>query len=168
MSRKPHLSFVVAMDSNRLIGAHDGLPWRLPDDMKFFKAITMGKPVIMGRKTYESIPAAFRPLTGRKNIIVTGDKTYQAEGCIVAHSIEEALAAAGEVAEIIVGGGAEVYRQLLPQADRIYLTLVEGQFKGDVYFPQFDMREWREVAREIHEPDERHPYRFNWIILERC
>jgi dihydrofolate reductase len=168
MSQKPRLSFVVAMDSNRLIGAHHTLPWRLPDDMKFFKAITMGKPVIMGRKTYESIPAPFRPLAGRKNIVVTRDKTYQAEGCIVAHSVEEALAAAGEVEEIIVGGGAEVYRQLLPQADRIYLTLVEGQFKGDVYFPQFDLSKWREVSREVHEPDERHPYRFNWIILERC
>ena len=102
------IAMVVAMDQNRLIGADNGLPWRLPDDMQWFVQQTMGKPIIMGRKTYESIPAKFRPLKGRHNIVLTRDHSYEAPGATVVHTVEEALATAGDVEEIIIGGGANV------------------------------------------------------------
>ncbi|HEX6385847.1 MAG TPA: dihydrofolate reductase, partial [Anaerolineae bacterium] len=162
-----HISFVVAMDRNRVIGVGGRLPWRLPDDMKWFKEVTMGKPVIMGRKTYDSIPNRFKPLAGRHNIVLTRNRDYRAEGATVVHSVEEALAATGDADEIMIGGGAQLYEALLPQADRLYLTLVDGTFEGDTYFPELDMREWRERYRQDHDPDERHLYRFTWLILER-
>jgi len=161
------ISFVVAMDRNRVIGVDGRLPWRLPDDMKWFKEVTMGKPVIMGRKTYDSIPERFKPLAGRHNIVVTRNQNYQVEGATVVHSIDEALAAAGDAAEIIIGGGAQLYEALLLQAGRLYLTLVDDAFAGDAYFPELDMSQWRERYRQAHEPDERHPHRFTWLILER-
>jgi dihydrofolate reductase len=164
---KRWLSMIVAMDKNRLIGAGGGLPWRLPDDMKWFVDKTMGKPVIMGRKTYDSIPPRFKPLKGRHNIVVTHNPEYKAPGCTVVGSLTEALTAVGKAEEIIIGGGAHLYEQFLPQANRLYLTLVEGEFNGDVYFPAFDLAEWHEVYHEIHDIDERHPYRFTWMILER-
>ena len=135
---EPALAIVVAMDQNRLIGADNGLPWRLPDDMQWFVQQTMGKPVIMGRKTYESIPAKFRPLKGRHNIVLTRDCSYAAPGATVVHSVKEALAAAGDADEIIIGGGANLYAQLLPQTTRLYLTLVEAELAGDAYFPQIE------------------------------
>lgn len=104
MSERPIISFVVAMDERGLIGRNNGLPWRLPDDMRWFREVTMGKPVVMGRKTYESIPARFRPLVGRHNIIITRNRDYRAEGATVVHSMEEALAAAGDVEEVMIGG----------------------------------------------------------------
>lgn len=155
------------MDSSRLIGKDGRLPWHLPDDMKWFKDVTMGKPVIMGRKTYESIPDRFRPLSGRHNIVVTRNRAYRAEGATVGHSVEEALAAAGDVEEVMVAGGASLYQALLPRADRLYLTLVQGSFEGDVYFPEFDVTAWNETWRRDHEADDRHPYPFSWLILER-
>ncbi len=127
----------------------------------------MGKPVVMGRKTYESIPARFRPLPGRHNIIITRNRDYQAEGATVVHSMEEALAAAGDVEEVMIGGGAEVFRAFLDTADRLYLTLIEGSFSGDAYFPEFDRGEWQETFAQTHEPDEQHTHRFRWLILER-
>jgi dihydrofolate reductase len=170
MSKRPIISFVVAMDEHGLIGREDRLPWRLPDDMRWFREVTMGKPVIMGRKTYETIPARFRPLVGRHNIVVTRNREYQAEGATVVHSIEEALAAAGDVGdveEIIIGGGAELYAASLATADRLYMTLVEGSFTGDAYFPPFEVNDWQEVYAQSHEPDEQHSHRFRWLILER-
>ncbi|MFQ5398929.1 MAG: dihydrofolate reductase [Anaerolineae bacterium] len=161
------LSLIVAMDANRLIGADGRLPWRLPDDMRWFRRITMGKPVIMGRKTYESLPTQFRPLPGRDNIVVTRNRAYQAEGAAVVHSAADALAAAGDVKEVIVAGGATLYEQMLPQSVRLYLTLIDAAFAGDTYFPEIDWSEWREVSREVHEVDGRHPYRFHWLVLER-
>lgn len=161
------ISFVVAMDENGVIGVNGRIPWRLPDDMKWFRDVTMGKPVIMGRKTYESIPAKFRPLPGRHNIVVTRQPDYTAPGATVVHGIAEALRAAGDVDEIIVGGGGELYRLLLPQADRLYLTLVEGQFHGDAFFPSIDLAEWEERFRQHHSSDERHPHAFTWIVLQR-
>ena len=161
------ISFVVAMDRNRVIGVDGRLPWRLPDDMKWFKEVTMGKPVIMGRKTYESIPDRFKPLAGRHNIVITHNRNYRAEGATVVHSVDEALAAAADAGEIIIGGGAQLYEALLPQAGRLYLTLVDGAFAGDAYFPELDLDQWREIYHQDHQPDKRHPYSFTWLILER-
>lgn len=161
------LAMVVALDKNRLIGADNGLPWRLPDDMQWFVDKTMGKPVLMGRKTYQSIPAKFRPLRGRHNIVLTRDPLYQPPGATVVHSIEDALEAAGDVEEIIIGGGANLYAQLLPQTRRLYLTLIEAELEGDAFFPEFEGYAWRETFRHYHPADERHPFAFTWIILER-
>lgn len=167
MFKRPIISFVVAMDEQGLIGRNDGLPWRLPDDMRWFREVTMGKPVVMGRKTYESIPAKFRPLPGRHNIIITRNRDFRAEGATVVHSVEEALAAAGDVEEVMIGGGAEVFRAFLDTADRLYLTRIEAVYDGDTYFPHFDADEWVEVFSQTHPHDERHEHPFRWIILER-
>jgi dihydrofolate reductase len=143
------------------------LPWHLPDDMKRFKELTMGKPVVMGRKTYESIPQKFRPLAGRHNIVITRDEAYQEPGCTVVHSIDQALVAAGDCEEIMVGGGAQLYRQMLPLAQRLYLTIIDAAFQGDAYFPHLELSEWQEISREEHKPDDRNPYRYRFITLER-
>jgi dihydrofolate reductase len=161
------LSIVVAMDKNRLIGADNGLPWRLPDDMGWFVEKTMGKPVIMGRKTYESIPLKFRPLKGRHNIVLTRNHCYEASGATAVSSIAAALEAAGDVPEIIIGGGANLYAQLLPQANRLYLTLIDGEFSGDAFFPKIDWTAWQETFRQHHPADERHAHPFTWLILDR-
>lgn len=164
---KQTLAMVVAMDKNCLIGVGNGLPWRLPDDMVWFVQQTMGKPVIMGCKTYESIPAKFRPLKGRHNIVLTRDRSYDAPGATIVHSVEDALAAAGDVEEIIIGGGANLYAQLLPQTTRLYLTLVDAELEGDAYFPEIEWSAWRETFRQDHPADERHTFAFTWLILER-
>jgi dihydrofolate reductase len=152
------------MDRNRLIGAGDGLPWRLPADMKYFKSVTMGKPVIMGRKTYETIG---KPLKGRHNIVLTRDVAYRAPGCTVVHSPQAALLAAGDAAEVMIIGGAEVYRRFLPKADRLYLTCIEAEFDGDTYFPQIASEHWQTVWEERHDADEQNPHPFRFTILER-
>ena len=148
---KPRIAFVVAVARNGVIGREGGLPWRISSDLKRFKAITMGKPVIMGRKTWESLPR--RPLPGRLNIVVTRDRHYRAEGAVVTASVGEALAQARrtEADEICVIGGAEIFRQMLPEADRLYLTEVDLAPEGDVVLPPLDEKAWRETAREIHE-----------------
>jgi dihydrofolate reductase len=168
-SHKPPIAFVVAMSQNRVIGIDNGLPWRLPADMKWFVEVTMGKPVIMGRKTYDSIPARFRPLRGRHNIVVTRNRDYVAPGATVVYSIEEALdvAAARKPAEIIIGGGAVLYEALLPQAGRLYLTLIDAEVEGDAFFPPLDWSEWQETYRQPHKADEQHAYSFIWLILDR-
>lgn len=155
------------MDRNGLIGAGDHLPWRLPDDMRRFREITMGKPVLMGRKTYESIPPRFRPLPGRTNIVLTHQTTYDAPGCTVVHSLPQALSAASGHEELMVIGGALLYEQLLPQADRIYLTLVDGEFEGDVFFPVLDETDWQEIEREEHGRDGRDAATFTFLVLAR-
>lgn len=155
------------MDRRRLIGAGDGLPWRLPADMRRFKAITMGHTVLMGRKTYESIPEKFRPLAGRTNIVLTSQEGYEAPGCIVVHSVPEALAAAAAEDELMVIGGARLFAELLPLVDRLYLTEIDGEYSGDVYFPEFDRTAWREAAREEYAPDAEHDSPFAFLVLER-
>jgi dihydrofolate reductase len=161
------ISFVVAMDKKRLIGSGNALPWRLPKDVKRFRDVTMGHPVIMGRKTYESIPIKFRPLPGRHNIVLTGNRDYSPGGCTVVHSMDEALAAAGDVDEVMIGGGAELYAQLLSKVHRIYLTTVDGTFDGDVYFPEIDWAGWTEVHREEHPADAENPFDTTYLILSR-
>jgi dihydrofolate reductase len=158
------IAIVVAMADNRVIGCDNRLPWHLPADLRHFKQVTVGKPVLMGRKTHESIG---RPLPERTNIVVTRDRSYEAPGCIVVHSIESALKAAGDREEVMVIGGTDFYRQLLPKADRIYLTLVHADFEGDARFPEIDEREWREVERMDCVPDEKNPWPYSFIRLER-
>lgn len=158
------ISLITAMGNNRVIGINNTLPWRLPADLKHFRKITMGKPILMGRKTYESIG---KPLPGRTNIIITHDRDYQAPGCVVTHTIDEALAAATNSEEIMVIGGASFYEQLLPRAQRLYLTLIHEDFAGDAWFPAFDHAEWSEVEHADCEPDETNPYHYSFVVLER-
>jgi len=161
----PRISLIAAMADNRVIGIANKLPWKLPADMQWFRAQTMGKPIVMGRKTFESFGA--KPLPGRTNIIVTSDVNYCAEGCIVTHSIEAALQFAGDVPEVMIIGGASFYAQMLPRANRMYLTQVHHSFDGDSWFPKFDIRQWREVERIERAADEKNPYSCTFLVLER-
>ena len=158
------LSLIVAMARNRVIGLANRLPWHLPADLQFFKRTTLGKPILMGRRTFESLG---RPLPGRTNIVLTGRPDYQTQGCIVVHSLTKALAAAGPADEVMVIGGASLYTQTLARAERIYLTLVEAEPQGDVWFPELERGAWREVWREDHPADAQHAYPFSFILLER-
>ena len=142
------VAFVVAVSRNGVIGRNGGLPWHISTDLKRFKAITMGKPLIMGRKTWESLPK--KPLPGRPNIVITRQKNYRAEGASVVSDIPSALAAAGQVEEICVIGGGEIFDMFLAQTDRIYLTEVDLEVDGDTFFPPIDPAQWTETAREIH------------------
>jgi dihydrofolate reductase len=158
------ISIVVAMAANRVIGRDNQLPWHLPADLRHFKQLTMGKPILMGRKTHESIG---RSLPGRTNIVITRDEGYSAEGCVVVHSIEAAMEAAGTADEIMVIGGAEFYRQVFPYTDAIYLTLIHEDFEGDTLFPELSDSEWREVERTACEADEKNPHRYSFVRLDR-
>lgn len=157
------ISLVVAMSRNRVIGLNNRLPWRLPEDLKYFRALTWGKPIVMGRRTHDSIG---RPLPGRRNIVVTRNAGYQAEGCTVVHDLEAAWKAA-DAEEVMVIGGAELYAQTLHSADRLYLTLVDADFEGDAYFPDYDDDQWEERERHCHEPDSNNPYRYCYLTLAR-
>lgn len=160
----PILSLVVAVARNGAIGIDGGLPWRLPGDLAFFKKVTMGKPILMGRKTWESLPR--KPLPGRPNLIVTRDPAYVAEGGAVFSDIDAALAHVGSVGEVAVIGGAELYRQTLDRADRIYLTEVDAAPDADTFFPEFDRTAWTETWSEPGPPAPDGPdYRF--VLLER-
>lgn len=157
---------IAALDEAGVIGYEGSVPWRLPADMRWFREQTMGKPVIMGRRTYESIG---RPLPGRHNIVVTRQRGYEAPGCEVVASPAAALAAAAALQpdEIVVIGGAALYAALLPQASRLYLTYVAGSFPGDTFFPGIDKNEWRTVAETSHPADGQHSVPFSMAILER-
>lgn len=157
------ISLISAMGRNRVIGINNTLPWRLPADLKHFKQITLGKPVLMGRKTYESIG---KPLPGRTNIIISRDSDYQVPGCIVVHSIDAALAAADHN-EVMVIGGAALYEQMLPRADRLYLTLIDEDFKGDAWFPEINYAQWQERERFDHAPDVANAYHYSFLMLQR-
>lgn len=162
----PRLSAIVAMAENRVIGINNQLPWKLPADLKHFKNITTGHPILMGRKTYESIG---RPLPNRMNIIMTRDRHYQANGCHVVTGIDEALqlAAHENKNEIFVIGGAEVYKQLLPQIDRLYLTIVHHPFEGDAYFPALNQVDWQEISHEKHTADADNPYGYSFLVWDK-
>jgi dihydrofolate reductase len=170
MHNEPIIALVVAMGDNRAIGRGGGLPWRLSSDMRYFRRVTMGKPILMGRRTYDSLP---RVLDGRLNIVLTRDTAFAAPGAVVAHDLEQALVVArGEAkrtgaGEIMVIGGAEVFRAILPQADRIYLTEVKATPDADTWFPELDRREWREVSRENHAPGPKDDHAFSFVVLER-
>lgn len=160
---KPDISLVVAMDRNRVIGRDNGLPWRLPNDLRHFKRLTVGKIVLMGRKTWESLG---RPLPDRENWILTRDADYLASGASVFRSLNDALQIADD-RELMVIGGSELFAQTLPLARRIHLTEVHSEVAGDTWFPQFDRTAWREVAREDHLADEKHAYAYSFVTLER-
>ena len=158
------LSIIVDMDRNRVIGKNDNLPWHISSDLKNFKKITMGKPIIMGRKTHESIG---RPLPGRENIILTRDKNYQADGCTVLHSLEDIFEYCKNVDEIMITGGSEIYKQSLEQASRLYLTEVHTEIEGDTFFPEFDLNQWTEISREAFKADEKNEFDYSFVILKR-
>ena len=158
------LSIIVAAAANGVIGRDNQLPWHLPADLRHFKQTTMGKPILMGRKTWESIG---RPLPGRTNIVITRDSDYSAAGCVVVNSIDAAMEAAGSQDEIMVIGGAELYRQVLPRTDSVYLTRIHEDFEGDTVFPELNTSEWREVERADQQPDENNPHDYSFIRLDR-
>lgn len=158
------ISAVVAMSENRVIGNGNKLPWHLPADLKHFKAVTMDKPVLMGRKTYDSIG---HPLPGRCNIVITRDSDFQAAGCVVANSIDCALKAAAYSEEVCIIGGSLLYEQMLPRIEQIYMTIVHHDFPGDAFFPELDKQAWREVSREDHPADEKNAYAYSFLLLER-
>jgi len=159
------ISMIAAMTDARVIGIENRLPWKLPNDMKWFRQHTLGKPIIMGRKTFESFGS--KPLPDRTNIIITRDESYHANGSVVVHSIEEALQAAGEVNEVMIIGGASFYEQMLPRADRLYLTFVHADVQGDAWFPEIDFSQWQEVEHIDNEADEKNPLAHSFVILER-
>lgn len=156
---------IAAMTEDRVIGIENTLPWKLPNDMKWFRQNTLGKPIVMGRKTFESFGA--KPLPGRTNIIITRDQSYQAEDSIVVYSIEEALKTAGDVDEVMIIGGASFYEQMLPKSDRLYLTFVEADLEGDAWFPELDLNDWNEVESIHHEKDEKNAYPHRFVIFDR-
>ncbi|RMH59925.1 MAG: type 3 dihydrofolate reductase [Zetaproteobacteria bacterium] len=157
------VSLIWAQDEQGVIGRGNALPWHLPADMQWFRRQTLGKPLLMGRRTFESIG---RPLPGRLNIVLSRTSAGL-EGCQLARSLAEALEIAGAARELMVMGGAQVYAQALPHATRLYMTLVHGRFQGDVYFPPFDRRAWRVVAREEHNADQCNAWPCSFMILER-
>lgn len=164
------LSIIVARAENGVIGRDNGLPWRLPEDLKYFKRTTMGHPIIMGRKTYESIG---KPLPGRTNIVVTRQADWHAEGVVVANSVEQALMRGEEVAladgvsEIMIIGGEQFYRAVLPISSRLYLTEVHASVDGDAYFPSFDPSQWNEVRRVSYAADSANPYPYSFVVLDK-
>lgn len=163
----PIVTFVVAIAENGVIGRDGKLPWRIPEDMKWFRARTEGRPLIMGRKTWESLPK--RPLPGRTNIVVTRDSSYKAEGAVVVTSLAAAIdVAAGEAPEeIAVIGGAEIYRAAMPFVRRIYLTSVHGEIEGDTYFPAIDRSDWNETIVGVYPSSAERPIGYSFIILDK-
>ncbi len=165
------LALIVAAAENGVIGRNNALPWRLPEDLRYFKRVTMGKPIIMGRKTFESIG---KPLPGRTNIVITRNPAFHAEGVNVVSSLEAALELAQHIAlidgaqEVVVIGGAEIYQAALPQADRLYLTEVHASVEGDAVLPAIDWSQWREVSRERHAAQPPNDYDYSFVCYERA
>ena len=162
------VALIVAVSQNNVIGRDNELPWHLPEDLQYFKSVTMGKPILMGRKTYDSIG---RPLPGRTNIVITRDPGWAAEGVVVVNSLEDAISAGAEACkaadsdEVMVIGGAQIYRDCLPIAEKLYLTKVEAEVDGDAFFPKIDMDQWHKISEKAPKAVDKHPYRF--LILER-
>lgn len=169
---RPRVAMAMAMDRNRLIGKDDGMPWHVPGEQAHFKALTLGKPIVMGRRTHESIG---RPLPGRTNIVVTRNPDWRAEGVVVAHSLDAALERGRDVAtaagtraeELVVIGGAALCRDAMSLTERLYLTVIDAAFDGDTWLDAFDEDDWREVAREEPDPATSGGYRIAYRVLER-
>ncbi len=162
------ISLIAAMGRNRVIGNKGKLPWHMPADLEYYKSKIKGKTVVMGRKTFDSM--GNKPLPNRTNIIITRDQNYKVEDALVVHSAEEAIKEAEKInpnQELMVIGGSEIYKEFLPRANRIYLTIIEGEFKGDAFFPEYDITEWKEVSYEEHERDKDNPYDYRFVVLER-
>lgn len=160
------VSVIVAMTADRVIGKDNGLPWRIPGDLKYFKAVTMGKPIVMGRKTFQSLP--FGPLPGRTNIVVTRDETFAADGIEIRHSLDAAIAFAKDIAidEVMIMGGAQIYGQALGLADRLYITKVQTKVEGDAWFPDIDWGQWDESFCQDHAADGDIPAH-SFVVLDR-
>jgi len=158
------LSIIVAMARNRTIGVNNTLPWRCPEDLKHFKALTMGHHMIMGRKTFDSIG---KPLPGRTTVVVTRDKNLHIEGCLMAHSIQDAIKACAHDVEIFIVGGADIYAQSLTLADTLYITEIQQDVEGDAHFPQFDSGTWREVSREVCTQEIPQPLEYHFVTYQR-
>ena len=160
----PRICLIAAMAANRVIGRNNALPWNLPADLKRFKTLTMGHPVVMGRRTYQSIG---KPLPGRHNLVITRNHDFSAPGCDVVHSLDAALAACRGAPEIFIIGGAELYRESLPRAHCLEFTEISAEFEGDATFPEFSLAQWRETAREIHSDEGGNPFRYDFVRYER-
>jgi dihydrofolate reductase len=159
------ISVIAAMARNRTIGRDNAMPWRLPEDLKRFRRLTIGHAVIMGRKTFESIGT---PLTGRHNIVISRSRDWSSPGCTVVHTLEGALAAAGDSREAFVIGGAQIYALALPRAQRLHMTEIERDFEGDAFFPEFDRSLWREVSRERRTSDSDASFDYAFVDYERA
>lgn len=157
------ISLIVAMSQNHVIGKNSDLPWHISEDLKWFKKNTLGKPVIMGRKTFATLD---KPLPGRHNIVITSDQGYHVDGATVTHSLEEALDAAGEADEVMICGGASIYKQALPLVDKMYITLIYHDFEGDTFFPEYDDSQWEEIER-LDRYQEHDEYDYSFLIFER-
>lgn len=163
------ISLIAAMSKNRVIGRDNDLPWKLPDDMKFFQRTTRGHIVIMGRKNYDSLPPSYKPLPNRTNVILTRQAEFNAEDCVVFGNLEDALEYSrneGEQEAFVIGGG-QIYEQALEKSDRIYLTEIEAEIDGDTFFPKLSS-DWKEGSREHHSADERHQYAFDFVTYEKA
>jgi len=162
------ISLIAAMDRNRLIGRDNAMPWHLPADLAHFKATTLGKPILMGRKTFDSLG---RPLPGRHNIVLTRDPDFHPDGITIVHDIDQAIAAAndgdGHAKELMIIGGATLYNTLLPQASRLYLTLIDTEFQGDTWFPAWNPDEWQQSRSEAHPADAKNPHPYRFVTLDR-
>jgi dihydrofolate reductase len=158
------ITLVVAVADSGVIGRDNALPWHLPEDLKRFKRVTMGKPIVMGRKTFESIG---KPLPGRQNIVLTRRPNYQHDGVTVVHDADAALTAAGDAAEIMIIGGSDLFRLFLPRARRVHLTRVHGNIEGDVMWPALDEREWSVTGREVYPADDRHAHAMTFEVWEK-
>ena len=160
------LSMIAAMGKNRVIGKDNDMPWHLPADLQHFKKTTLGSPIIMGRKTYDSIG---RPLPGRLNIILSRNAKLLIDGCSVVNSLKDAIALAEktDASEIFITGGAYLYNEFLENTDRLYLTLIDEEFEGDTYFPDYTQFNWKEVTKENHKADDKNPYAYSFITLDR-
>ncbi|KKQ21453.1 MAG: dihydrofolate reductase [Parcubacteria group bacterium GW2011_GWA2_37_10] len=160
------LSIISAVAENRIIGNKNTLPWHMPADFKYFKEATLGKVIVMGLNTFKSIGE--KPLPDRKNIILNNDPDYiPPEGCFVARSIDELLEMTKNEPEVMICGGASVYKQFLPLAQKLYLTYIHQNFEGDTYFPEFSLSEWKEVKRIDNKADEKNKYDYSFVVLER-
>ena len=157
------LSLIAAMAKNRVIGRNNALPWHLPEDLKYFKATTLGKPILMGRKTFDSIG---KPLPGRTSVVLTRNPQWSFDGCLVVSSVDDALAKLADREEVLVIGGAELYQQTLPHADRLYLTEIDADFEGDAWFPEFDLSQWQQISRQPH-PDNGRGFGFDFVVYQR-
>jgi len=162
--KKPRVSVIAALARNGVIGIENRLPWRLPEDLAHFKALTLGHPILMGRKTFESLG---RPLPGRANIVITRNPDYCKDGCLVAASIPAALALCADSDEVFFIGGADLYAQAIPLADRLYLTEVNIEAAGDAWFPDYDKSAFREISRESHTGGKGDALEFDFVVYER-
>ena len=158
------ISLIAAMTPERVIGVNNTLPWRMPADLAYFKRVTLGKPVIMGRKTFESIG---KPLPGRRNIVLSRQADFAATGCDVVSSLEQALKLVADQDEVFVIGGAMLYQAALPGADYLYITWIDAKINGDAFFPEFNPSLWQEISNDAHEADEQTPFAYRFVVLSR-